>query len=677
MTGAALVAAVPSTPAPATEAAQAPGRWLAVAAGVTTAALGAAGVGFGLAGVLGHLRPVRAGGLVPLLGLRLELDPLGGVFLLLLGAVAVPVGVYSIGYLRREHLPRTTQVMLPLFVLAMFLVAAAGSITTFLYGWEAMAIASLVLVLAHYREPSVRRAAALYAAVSQLGFLALLVGLVTLAAAAGGADTFAALARGTGALSPGARTAVLVLTLVGFGSKCGLLPLHAWLPRAHPEAPSPVSALMSAGMVNLGVYGLLRFDLQLLGPGPRWFGVALVLVGGLSALYGALHASTAVDLKRLLACSTIENLGLIVVALGVGVLLRASGLPGLATVALTAALVHLFGHAAFKALAFLAAGSVLAGTGLRDLDRMGGLVSRMPATAVLFGIAALGACGLPLGAGFVGEWLLVQALLHGPVHGPVHGPHTGGTLLALTLPLTLGAVALTSGLAVVAMIKAFGVGFLARPRSVAAEKAREATPAMLAGMTVAALGCVVMAIAPGVAAPALRPALRALPQVDGSTLPRLGTLVRLPGPAGSVSPLWIAVGLLVAAGAALLLARWGARRRPAPVSAPLWACGADGLSARMQYTATSFAEPLQRVFDDVLRPETDVEITHHVESRYLVEQVAYRARAVDAVEERLYRPVVAAIRRASGWVRAAHSGSVHLYLGYGALGLLVVLLVAR
>ena len=409
----------------------------------------------------------------------------------LTGAVAVAVGVYSIGYARREHLGRVPLAVLPLFVAAMLLVPAAGSVTTFLLAWELMAIASLVLVLTEHTRPEVRSAGLFYAVMTQLGFVAILIGLLVLSAA-GGADRFAGLTR----VPDGARAAVFVLTVAGFGSKAGLLPLHAWLPRAHPEAPSPVSALMSAAMVNLGIYGVVRFDVQLLGPGPRWWGVTLLVVGGVSAVYGVLQASVATDLKRLLAYSTTENMGLIILALGGATLFADSGAHSAATIAMTAAMLHLVAHAAFKSLGFLAAGSVLAATGLRDLDRLGGLARRMPATTVLFGVAALGASGLPLGAGFVSEWLLVQSLIHA---APQHN-----TLVALAAPLAVGAVALTTGLGVAAMVKAFGIGFLARPRSEPAVDAREAPVSMLAGMALAAAACVVVAVAPLAVGPTLR-----------------------------------------------------------------------------------------------------------------------------------------------------------------------------
>ncbi|MFZ0832059.1 MAG: proton-conducting transporter membrane subunit, partial [Mycobacterium sp.] len=264
------------------------------AAGLLTAVIGGLGVWAGLVGVFGPPRSVSIGWLLPLSGMQFDLDALGGFFIALTGAVAIPVGLYAIGYARLGHLGLVPLAVLPLFVAAMLLVPAAGSMTTFLLAWELMAVASLVLVLTEHTRPDVRSAALVYAVMTQIGFVAILVGLMVLSAA-GGADRFVDL---TG-ISDAARTAVFVLTVIGFGSKAGLLPLHAWLPRAHPEAPSPVSALMSAAMVNMGIYGIIRFDLLLLGPGPRWWGLTLLVLGAVSALYGVLQASVATDHKRL------------------------------------------------------------------------------------------------------------------------------------------------------------------------------------------------------------------------------------------------------------------------------------------------------------------------------------------------------------------------------------------
>ncbi len=636
--------------------------------GGLTAVIGTLGLALGLSVVFGQPRHLRIGWLLPLVGVSFDLDPLGGVFIAATGAVSIAVGIYAIGYAKREHWARFPMVTLPLFVSAMLLVPAAGSVTTFLLAWELMAATSLFLVLTEHRRDAVRSAGAFYAIMTQLGFAAILIALVVLAASGG--ETFAAIARHAADLPPGTRTTVFLLTLMGFGSKAGLLPLHAWLPRAHPEAPSPVSALMSAAMVNMGIYGIIRIDLQLLGPGPHWWGLTLMIFGAVSAVFGVLQASVATDLKQLLAYSTTENMGLVTLALGTAALLRSSGAATVATIAMTAALLHLLSHAAFKTLAFLGAGSVLSATGLRDLDKLGGLARRMPATTVLFGIGALGASGLPLGAGFASEWLLFQSL--------IHSPHGTNTMLALAMPLSVGAVALTSGLGILAMVKAFGVGFLARPRSAAAEAAREAPPSMVAGMTLAAAACMVFAVAPVLLGPTLQRVLAVLPTVGGSAERlRLGTILRLPGFAGSISPGVLAAALVIAVLISLGIARWGARHRPPAMVTPLWACGADALTQRMQYTATSFAEPLQRVFDDVLRPDTDVEVTHFAESQYLIEKVTYRARLDDPVEQRFYVPVVHAVATWAQWVRRAHNGSIHLYLSYGALWMLIVLLVAR
>ncbi|WP_082980881.1 proton-conducting transporter membrane subunit [Mycolicibacter heraklionensis] len=633
----------------------------AALSGTATAGIGAAGVGIGLAGVFGTVPAIRIDWLVPLLGVQLRIDALGGFFMALTGAVAVAAGLYWIGYARHEHYGAVPLLTLPLFVATLLTVPAAGSVTTFLLAWELMALASLVLVLTDQQRSEVRSAALIYAVMTQLGFVSLLLGMVVLAAHVG--DDFAAM----GVLPDRVRDMVFVLTLIGFGSKAGLMPLHAWLPRAHPEAPSPVSALLSAAMVNLGIYGIIRVDMQLLGPGPRWWGLTLLIAGGASALYGVLQASVATDLKRLLAYSTTENIGLITLALGAATLLSGAGSRDAAAVAGVAALLHLLAHSAFKSLGFLAAGSVLAATGLRDLDRLGGLARRMPGTTALFGVAALGAAGLPLGAGFISEWLLIQSLMHARADHDV--------TITLVTPLAVGAIALTAGLGVAAMVKAFGIGFLARPRSDAAAAAREAPTTMLTGMTLAALACLVLAVAPAAVGPLLHRVLDISP-VSGAA-PQIGTYLRIPGLDASMSPGLLTAVLAVAVVVVLIGSRWRARVRPSTATVPLWACGADDLSPRMQYTATSFAQPLQQVFDDVLHADTAVEVTRQAPSSYYVDRIAYRARVADVVEDRWYAPLLRGVAGAAQLVRRAHTGSVHLYLAYGAVGVLIAMLVAR
>lgn len=637
-------------------------------AGVTIMLLGAAGVMLGISAIRTPMPAHHFGWLLPLFGMTVGGDATSGLFAAVTGAVAVPVGLFLIGYQRRLPIPIAALACLPVFVAAMVLVPFAASVSTFLFLWELMALTSMVLVLAEHQHEAARSAGQLYAVMTQLGFALVLGGLVVFAGAAGG-DSFEQLRQQAQTLPAPTRTAVFLLTVAGFGAKAGLLPLHAWLPRAHPEAPSPVSALMSAAMVNLGIYGIVRFDLVLLGPGPRWWGLLLLIVGAFTAVYAVLQATVATDLKRLLAYSTCENMGLVTMALGAALLLQASGNPQAGQIALAAAVLHVVNHAAFKTLGFLSSGSVLAATGLRDLDRLGGLARKMPTSTVCFAIAALGASGLPLGASFVSEWLLLQAL--------IHAQPAGGTLLALVMPFSVGVVALTAGLGVAAMVKAFGVGFLARPRSAAAGAATEVERSMRLAMAGPAGACVLLAVVPGLLAPALRAVLAELPGHASGPGPSLGFLLRLPGFAGSLSP-----GLLGAAFAgALVLAVLptvvGRGKRPEMATMHLWNGGGGPLTPRMQYTATSFAEPLQRVFSDVLRPDEDIAISHIAESRYLVDTIRYRAEIVDALEARLYTPVVHAVATVAAAVRRGHQGSIHAYLAYGGLGLLVVLVWAR
>lgn len=642
-----------------------PARWRSAVVGVVTAAVGAAGAVAGVAAVSGTGWEVRLPGLLPLAGVTMAVDPLSGWFLLLVGGVAAVVGVYTIGYAGGAgHGPaaRGSSAVLPVFVAAMLLVPAAGSVSTFLLAWELMAMASLLLVLAEHRhDPAVRSAGQWYVAMTQAGFVVVLLGFAWLAAAAGG-ESFAVIRAAAGGLSPVVSSGVFLLCMAGFVSKAGAVPLHPWLPRAHAEAPSHVSALMSAAMVKLGVYGVVRLGFDLLGGGPRWWWLLLGALGAVSALYGILQAAVATDLKRLLAFSTSENIGLILLGLAAAGVWADAERPAMAGVALAAALLHAANHAGFKTLLFCGAGSVLRATGTRDLDKLGGLSRRMPATTALFTIAAVSAAALPPGNGFVSEWLLLQALLH---RDPA-----GGTVLTLAAPVAVAVVALTAGVGVATYVKTLGTGFLARPRSAGAAAAVESPPSMLAGMGLAAAVCAGLAVVPAAAAPALDRIVTGLRAGPGP-LASSGIDLRLAGIASTISPLWIAVGVVgLAVGFAAAGRTWGRARRRAPA----WDCGGAPLTARMEYTATSFAEPLQRVFDNVLAPEQDVDVAHSAESAYLVRAVEYRRRLPDRIEARLYRPLITAVDAIGRAARALATGSVHRYLAYMLTALVAVLL---
>jgi formate hydrogenlyase subunit 3/multisubunit Na+/H+ antiporter MnhD subunit len=648
-----------------------PRRARPMVVGIATAGVGVAALVAGVAALGGQVFAVRLPGLIPLAGGQVAVDPLGGWFIAVTGGVVAVAAIYGIGYAGDGHGPsgRGVQAALPPFAAALVLVPAAASVSTFLVLWELMALTSLVLVLAEHRQRrAVAEAGWWYAVLTHLGFVAILLGLMVYAAHAGG-DAFADLRAAH--LSPTVRGVVFLLVFIGFGSKAGLVPLHVWLPRAHAEAPSPTSAMLSAAMVNLGGYGLVRVGFDLLGGGPRWWWLIVLVLGAVSALYGILQATVATDLKRLLAYSTVENMGLVFLGLGAAGIFHTSGAPTLAALALVAALLHVLNHAGFKALLFAAAGSVLRATGSRDLDALGGLRARMPATTALFAIGALGACALPPGNGFVSEWLLLQSL--------VHALPAGGVVTAVAMPLAVAVVALTAGLAVATFVKALGVGFFARPRSDAAAAAVESPPAMLAVMGVLAAACIGLTLAPTVLGAALSRVVSAATRTPADPVGG-GVSVRLAGIASTMSPLLITIALVVAVAGTVALVRlatWRVTRRRAVA---LWDCGAGPPTPRMQYTATSFAEPLQRVFDDVLAPDTDVDITPHAESAYLVARVAYQQRVPDRVEHALYTPVIAAARRLGRLGPVLANGSVHRYLAYGFVGvtgLLLVLTVIR
>jgi formate hydrogenlyase subunit 3/multisubunit Na+/H+ antiporter MnhD subunit len=637
------------------------GRWRPVLAGAATVGLAAAGVVTGTLALGGGTAQVRLPLALPV-DLVLAPDRLGGVFILVSGAVGVLAALHAAGDARGAAGSRTPWAALAVFHLGQLAVPPPGDVVTFLLAWEVMAGASTVLVLADHRRPGVRTAAQWYAVMTHLSMVAILAGFAILAAQAGSTDLDA-----LGRLDPAAPAVgvAFALLLLGFGAKAGLVPLHVWLPRAHPEAPSHVSALMSAAMVATGVYGLLLVTVRLLPGAPTWWAVTLVVLGAVSAVYGILQASVTSDLKRLLAYSTSENVGLAVLALGIGLLLDGADRPAPAAAALLACVLLVVAHAAFKATLFLAAGSVLHATGERDLDRLGGLGGLMPWTSAGFGLAALGAAALPATGGFVAEWVLLQALIRGTGQGT-------GTVAVVT-PLALAAVALTAGLALVTVVKAYGIGFLARPRSAGAAAAHEAPVLARVAVGLGALSVLALGVVPGPVAVALAPAVG----VTGASSVGLGGL-SLDGLGAVVDPvllgaLGLAVLVPVLVGTAVV-----ARRRPAVADVPAWGCGQLRTDPRMQYTATSYAEPLTRVFDDALQPARDVEVTHVAESRYMAESVRYRQSLEDVVEVRLYRPVVRAAVRFGEAARGLQNGSLHRYLGFafGAL-LLVLVVVAR
>jgi hydrogenase-4 component B len=481
-----------------------------------------------------------------------------------------------------------------------------------------------------------------------------------------GSPRFADWPAAAGALGPAARGAVFVLLALGFGSKAGLIPLHVWLPLAHPAAPSHVSALMSGVMIKLGVYGLLRAGFEWLGTGPPWWGVALLLAGALSSVLGILQAVVDRDLKRLLAFSSIENVGVVVLGVGAALVFQAAALPALAVLALVAALYHAANHAVFKGLLFLGAGAVVRATGTRDMEALGGLVRRMPWTAACFLVGACAIAALPPLNGFVSEWLTFQALLQ-----TVHVPHAG---IDLVFVAGLAGLALTGGIAMACFVKAFGITFLALPRGEAAATAAEAPASMRVAMAVLALGCLALGLAPTAVVPVLAGVARSLTRTTAAIGFGDWLTLDVSRPFAGLSTLAVAGALALAVAVPVLALR--ALGVPGRRLSETWGCGRMVQTARMEYTATAFANPFKRIFDFLYRPVQALEVDAHPDSRFFVRTMRYRHETRSLVEDWLYRPLARGVSAGTARVRLIQSGSANLYLGYilAALVLMLVLL---
>jgi formate hydrogenlyase subunit 3/multisubunit Na+/H+ antiporter MnhD subunit len=524
---------------------------------------------------------------LPWIGANFRIDALAAFFLAVANLGGAGASLFAIGYGTHEKAPGRVLPFYAAFLAGLNLVVLADDAFTFLVSWEFMSLSSWALVMAHHRDPENRRAGYLYITMASFGTLSLLLAFGLLAGGSGG-YTFADM-RGTTAALPGL---VLILVLLGAGSKAGLVPLHVWLPLAHPAAPSHVSALMSGVMTKVAVYGFIRIVFDLNGPPAWWWGIIVIPLAGITCVLGVLSALMQHDIKRLLAYHTVENIGIIFIGLGLALAFAANAMPAAAALALTAALFHVFNHCVFKSLLFFGSGAVLTATGERDMEHLGGLIHRMPLTAFAFLTGCVAISALPPLNGFVSEWLTFQAILLSP-----DVPSWG---IKLIVPAVGAMLALSAALAAACFVKAFGVTFLGRPRTPAAEGARETDPASLAAMFAFAALCLIAGIFPGFVIDGLAPVTQSL--VGGrmpaqSNIPWL-SIVPVAESRSSYNGLlvfsFIAIATLAAAEIIHRFASRSLRRGPA------WACGYFDASPAIQYTAGSFAQPIRRVFGDVV-----------------------------------------------------------------------------
>lgn len=647
------------------------------AAGRGVAGLGAAlgsgaGLALGLTAIVsGQAVTFTTIRILPTAGMTLRLDGLGAFFLIIIGLIGLAVAGYGFSYsavYEGRYSLRMIGAMLNALLLSLSAQVMADNALTFLILWEVISLSAYWLVLTEHDSGDTIRAGVWYIAMTHAGFVALIAAFLLLA----GGDlttSFEGMRSNAASLAPTMRNLVFLLALFGFGSKAGIVPLHVWLPMAHPVAPSHVSALLSGVVIKMGVYGLTRVALDLLGGGPAWWGGVALSVGAISALLGVLYALMEHDLKRLLAYHSVENIGIILIGIGAGMIFHSYGLMTLAALGFIGGLYHTINHAVFKALLFLGAGSALHATGTRNMEEMGGLIKRMPVTALCFLIGSAAISALPPLNGFASEWIVFQSLLGG---FNIPKPE-----IAVLMPVAVSMLALTSGLAAACFVKAFGITFLAIPRSKEAEEASEAPFLMRVGMIILSLACVALGLAAFVIVPTLGKILTGLGGLPDTRVDfRLGLSLATPNGLTRMSPTLVAVGLLILLCltpiVTLLL---GVNRKLRKGDS--WGCGRIGQTPRMEYTATAFAEPLRRIFAELYRPTEELTIDFHPKSKYFVQSIEYRSEITPWFEKYLYEPCLWLIRSLAMIVRRMQSGSLSAYLVYVTIALVILLLTAR
>jgi hydrogenase-4 component B len=674
-------------------------RAMTIAAALCAAAGGLAAVVAGVGVLSGAPAPAAVLNTnLPFGALSVRLDMLSAFFLTVIGLVSLPVTVYSIGYLShsagRGRL-RAFGVLINLLLLSLVLIVAAADMIVFLMAWEAMAFLSYLMVNFDYEDPHVIRSGYLMLAVSELGTIGILIAFLLLYQAAGSFG-YDALRVAASTLSLPLRSAVFLLAFVGFGAKAGILPLQLWLPEAHPAAPSHISALLSAVIIKLGIYGMLRFLLDFLGgstPPPAWWGLVILSIGALTALIGILYSVVQDDLKRLLAYSSIENIGIILAGLGAALTFRAYHLTALAAIAAIVTLYHVLNHAVYKGLLFLGAGSVHHATGTRELAKLGGLIRLMPWTAFFFIIAALAIAAVPPFNGYISEWMLLETLLQSFAFPD--------TLTKIVIAVAGAILALTAGIAVTAFVRACGVSFLALPRSKEAATAHEAPLSMHIGMGFLAFFCLALGVLPTLVISALdrvtTPLLgqsmlnQVVPPLftdhpgDYQLLVTLGgglfrgllpvnglVVIAAPGFSTIDSPSYLFLAELLLVGVVLLVLRvirpLGTQR-----IGRVWAGGIPRFMATMTYTGLAYSNPIRIIFNSLYRSRASSQAMAAA-ARHREGRITYQQEIPPPFEHTLYRPLLNIIGALTRRVHIIQSGNINQYVAYIFVIVLIVLI---
>lgn len=599
---------------------------------------------------------------LPDLPFHLRMDSLAAFFLLVIGLAGTGVSLFAAGYFRRGEgtPPGLLCLEYHFFLASMALVVLADDAYAFMVAWECMALASFFLVTANHKVPEIRQAGFLYLLIAHIGAIAILLCFGVLQANTGD-YTFANLRAQS--LSPFWGSAAFLLALIGFGAKAGMLPLHVWLPEAHPAAPSPVSALMSGLMLKTAIYGLLRVGFDLVGQPQWWWGALLLGFGLLTALFGVIFAAVQVDMKRLLAYSSIENIGLLLAGVGLALLFNAYRMPVLAALALTAALYHVAAHALFKSLLFVGTGAVLHATGERNLGKLGGLIRSMPWVAWLVLVGVFASSGLPPLSGFVSEWLLLQSFLF--------TPDLADPFLNMFIPILALVIALVAALAGYTMVKFYGVVFLGQPREEKLKQAHDAGGWEKIGMLWLAGWCVFLGLCPAWLIGCIEPVTQRLlgaglarPGGDGGWLLLVPTSLER----ASYGPIYFLLGVALGCLLAFVLVRGfyhGRLRRSPP-----WDCGFPWQTARMVDTAEGFGQPIRQVFQPFFRFERQLPSPFD-------RKPVYRVELSDRFWHGLYLPLARGVEFIARQVGRLQQGRISIYLLYSFLTLLFMLLMVR
>ncbi len=588
------------------------------------------------------------------------LDRLAAFFLFVISLIAFFCSIYAIDYVKHyygKYGIGTLGFFYNIFIAGMLLVASAANGLFFLVAWEIMSVASFFLVIHDRDEQENIRAGLLYLIMTHLGTAFIIAAFLLLYRSTGSFD-FSAIQSGGAAISPVVKNAVFVLSLIGFGTKAGIIPLHVWLPAAHPAAPSHISGLMSGVMIKTGIYMMIRVFLDLLAPFPLWWGVVLLIAGAVSALLGVLYALAEHDIKKLLAYHSIENIGIILLGLGSALTFLSLQLPTLALLGLVASLFHTLNHATFKSLLFLGAGAVINQTHTRNMEELGGLIRLMPQTALLFLTGSMAISALPPFNGFFSEWLTFQSLFQGIA--------ATDSRTIWVFVIAAGSLAFTGGLALACFVKAFGAVFLARPRSNEAQHAREPSFFMLAGMWPLAALSLLFGIVSGYVANILQDVAGTLSVFQGFPSPfLLAETGRISaGGFSFVSPPVVFLLLLIALFAVFTAFNFLFFKKQKTTFGPTWDCGAD-LTPRMEITSTGFARSIILIFKGIMKPTMLKSVEcRDGETRYLPKSREIRLGISNIYDTCLYKPAQDLALRFSLYARKMQSGLINMYILY-------------